>query len=42
MKKLSEIPTTIVIHTHVTGELDLCRLKTFEAFEFPNSYSSNL
>lgn len=42
MKKLSEIPTTILVHTHVIGEIDLCHLKTSEAFEFPKSYSGYL
>lgn len=42
MKKLSEIPTTILVHTHVIVELDLCNLKTSEALEFPKSYSGYL
>lgn len=42
MKKISEIPTTILVHAHVMVELDFCHLKASEAFEFPKSYSGHL
>lgn len=38
MEKLSEIPTSILVHTHVTGKLDLHHLKTFEASECYSVY----